>query len=75
MATFPELPDRGELNGMTVNERLFANGLLDQFDDAIRSGDRTLMADILGRVKLSEEAERIVAAIMADPTRYGRLTP
>jgi hypothetical protein len=75
MAPFPELPDRGGLEGMTVNERLFARGLLDQFDGAIRSGDRILMADILSRAGLSDVAEQIISTILAHPTRFGRVIP
>jgi hypothetical protein len=32
--------DRGDFGGMTVNERLFVAGLLQQFDTAINSGSR-----------------------------------
>jgi len=41
MALFPEPPDRDGFAGMTVNERLFAAGILDQFDEAVaRRGSR-----------------------------------
>jgi hypothetical protein len=73
MSLFPEPPDRGSLKAMTVNERLFTLGLLDQFDDAVRAGDRSLMITILEKVELGEPAEKIAEAILADPARYGRV--
>lgn len=38
-----------ELNfvGMTTNERLFASGKMDEFDDAVRRGDRSTLIEIL----------------------------
>jgi hypothetical protein len=63
-----------DLSGMTVNERLFHCGLLDMFDTFVRDGDRASMIQVLKLVKLSaSDAESCVEAILADPTRYGRL--
>jgi hypothetical protein len=62
------------LSGMTVNERLSHCGLLDMFDTFARDGDRARMLQILKLVKLSDnEAESCVEAVLAHPTRYGRL--
>ena len=58
--------------GMTVNERLFEAGLLDQWDEAVRAGDNAAMAAILVRVEIAEEgATQIVATVLANPMRYG----
>ena len=60
--------------GMTVNERLFAAGLLDSYDSAVRSGERSKMIDLLMNVGLEPEAAvRTADAILADLTRFGRL--
>jgi hypothetical protein len=58
---------------MTGNERLFSAGLLDQFDDAVRAGDKAQIMALLGRVGLRDQAEQIAEAALAHPTRYGRL--
>jgi hypothetical protein len=57
--------------GMTTNERLFAAGLLDTFDQAARRRDRGRMVEVLGKVELADQAEKIVDAVFADPNRYG----
>jgi len=57
--------------GMTTNERLFAAGLLDTFDLAARRRDRARMIEVLGKVELADQAERIADGICADPKRYG----
>jgi hypothetical protein len=76
MTLFPEPPSSdGMYSAMTVNERLAAAGLLDEFDAAIRDGNRSGMIELLGRVELSNEALQIVDKIMAHPTRYGRIKP
>jgi hypothetical protein len=59
-------------SGMTVNERLYAGGLLDAFDAAVESGDKAEVVRVLQRVELSlPEAQSIADAIFADPGRYG----
>ncbi|QJB69908.1 hypothetical protein [Parasphingorhabdus halotolerans] len=39
-----------DYGGMTVNERLFASGLLDDFDRALAKGDKAAIEDILEQV-------------------------
>ena len=64
-----ELPP---LSAMTINERLFARGLLAQFDAAARHRDRDTLLLLLREVELSEvDATRCVNAIFADPKRFG----
>jgi hypothetical protein len=41
--------------GMTVNERLFVAGLLNDFDQAVRAGDGAALRRILYEVRLSHE--------------------
>jgi hypothetical protein len=60
-----------EFSGMTVNERLFAAGLLEAWDSAVRAGDRRAAVGVLGRVGLEDQAERIVDTTLADPQKYG----
>ena len=59
-----------DYSGMTLNERLFAAGLLGAFDDAARRRDRDVMIELLRRVEV-ETPEWSVEAILADPGRYG----
>ena len=40
------------LSGMTVNERLFTLGLLDEFDSLVRRGEREGMVALLKRAEL-----------------------
>jgi len=58
--------------GMTVNERLYVAGLVEQFDAAIESRDRRRAVDLLRQVAMSEsEAGATTDAVLADPTGYG----
>jgi len=57
--------------GMTVNERLFSAGLLDQFEAAAWNRDRGRMIALLVAVELTDEAPRIVDAVLANPVKYG----
>jgi hypothetical protein len=56
---------------MTVNERLDEAGIMDAWAAAAISRNRDHMIGLLGQVELSEQAERIVDTILADPKRYG----
>lgn len=63
---------RPDYSGMTVNERLFAAGLLHEWDAAARSRDRATMISILMRVDLLEkDATWSVDAVLENPSRYG----
>lgn len=74
MALFPHPIDVGGYGGMTVNERLFTAGTLEQFDVAIRLGDRATMVILLIAVEIDfAEAEKIADTVLAHPTRYGRI--
>ena len=69
MSTAGEGP---QLDGMTVNERLFELGLTEAFDAAIVNRDRDAALRVLERAGLtSEQALETVTAILADPKRYG----
>lgn len=57
--------------GMTTNERLFAAGLLDTFNQAARRRDRARMIEVLSKVELADQADKIADGILADPKRYG----
>ena len=61
-----------QLDGMTVNERLFELGLTEAFDAAIVNRDRDAAVRVLERARpTSEQALETVSAILADPKRYG----
>lgn len=45
-------------SGMTVNERLYVSGLINQFDKAVRERDVDRIRSILGDVELTEESIR-----------------
>jgi hypothetical protein len=65
MPSFPELPNVGSLDGMTVNERLFSVGTLDRFYSAIDAGNREEAAALLVAVRITpEEAASIVLGAM-----------
>jgi len=57
---------------MTVNERLYHAGLLDQFDKAALKKDRNEMIDLLMTVELvKSQAEETANAILENPAFYG----
>ena len=59
-----------DFSGMTVNERLFAAGLLDDFGTAARRRDRTKMIELLTQVAV-DMPEHIVDTILRNPKMYG----
>lgn len=59
-----------EFAGMTVDERLYAAGLVDEFGAAARARDRDRMIGVLTKVAL-EDASARADAILADPARLG----
>ena len=61
-----------QLRGMTVNERLFACGLLDAWDQAARNRDRSDMIALLLQTAIEcEQAERTTDAVLINPEMYG----
>jgi molecular chaperone GrpE (heat shock protein) len=48
----------GKYKGMTVNERLYVSGLINEFDKAVSRKDAEKVRDILERVELIEESIR-----------------
>ena len=66
-------PHQGaDYSGMTLNERLFAAGILEQFDTAARRRDRARMISLLLTVDVGQsKAECTVEAILANPSFYG----
>jgi hypothetical protein len=65
-------PTQEELRGMTVNERLFACGLLDDYEAAAKGRDRTKMIELLMDAAASrEQAEWSVDTTLSNPSKYG----
>ena len=68
----PTRPSDRELSGMTVNERMFACGLLDRWDAAKRERKRDVMIALLCEVALTkEEATWTTDTVLANPAKYG----
>jgi len=65
------LKDKTDYSGMTVNERLYAAGLLEAWDAAAKSRDRNRMIELLNEIDLSNQAESISDKILANPKFYG----
>jgi hypothetical protein len=59
-----------DYSGMTVNERLFTAGLLEEWDAATSARDRGHLVAILRQVHVSDP-DRSVDAHLARPTKYG----
>mgnify|MGYP003340091387 CR=1 FL=1 len=56
-----------EIRGMTVNERLWALGLLDSFDRAVAEGDVAGLRDMLHRCFVDEPSIDAIVAKMLKP--------
>ena len=56
---------RSDFAGMTVNERLYLAGLLAGFNNAVRTGDRTALIDLLAQVDLADQAPTIADAVLS----------
>jgi hypothetical protein len=64
--------DPSNFDGMTVNERLFVAGLLEEWDAAMNTADRSRAIEILTRADMSEDgAASTVDAVLANPAKYG----
>jgi hypothetical protein len=58
--------------GMTVNERLYAAGLIKAWDAAVTKRDRAKMLEILTATELTAEQAAFTAdTTLADPEKYG----
>jgi hypothetical protein len=69
-------PPKPDDRGMTVNERLFVAGLLNQFDDAVRAGDRDKLVSLHVMVQIEPEGAEITAdKVLSHPNRFGRMNP
>ena len=61
-----------ELKGMTVNERFFALGLIDQFERAAKTKNRQKMIGVLLQCAFSQEqSEQTTDAVLKNPAKYG----
>jgi hypothetical protein len=57
---------------MTLNERLFEAGLIEEFEAAVRARDRERIVAVLVKVKLApDEAARTTDRLLANPKYYG----
>ena len=66
------MPARSKYGAMTVNERLFVAGLIEQFDSAAEARDRERLIEILKLVELTqEEADSMVTGLLGDPGKFG----
>ncbi len=64
--------DDSQIEGMTVNERLFHFGLLDTFDNAVRSRELGHVVAVLLQAKFNESQAKFTAeTILANPGFYG----
>ena len=65
-------PTDQELAGMTVNERLFVCGAIDQWDEAVRKRSRADMIAVLRGVAMTEnEAAQTTDSVLQNPEKYG----
>lgn len=63
---------RGQLDGMTVNERLVAAGLYAEWQKCASEKNRAAMEALLVRVGIpSDQARFSINAVLADPSRFG----
>ena len=56
-------PNYSEYAGMTVNERLYVSGQLDDYEQACKRKDRERMTEILRRVEISEPEATIEGSL------------
>ena len=65
-------PSDRELQGMTVNERLVACGVIESWDDAVRKRNRDEMLAVLRGVAMTEnQAIDTVDSVLKNPRTYG----
>ena len=58
------------LRGMTINERLFHLGLMDQWDKAVRARDRNAMMRLMEQCEV-ETPQWTVDGVLGNPEKYG----
>jgi hypothetical protein len=59
------MSEKTDYRAMTVNERLFAAGLIEQFDRAVKRKDQSLVIEILAKVDVSRtDATAIVERLI-----------
>ena len=63
--------DGGNYAGMTVNERLYEAGVIEEWDKAATSKNRERMIELLGKVGLADQAEQIAEAALFASKRDG----
>ncbi len=67
-----ERPTAAELSEMTVNQRLYALGLLSKWEDAASAHEKPEMIAVLCEAAFTpEQAEWIATTVLADPEKYG----
>ncbi len=65
-------PTEQELGGMTVNERLFALDLFDEWDESVNSRNRNQMIQILSQCAMSQkQCEETADTLLENPQKYG----
>jgi len=61
-----------ELKGMTVNERLFHLGLMEQFETAVKSRSKDGAIKVLKEAQFTlEQATQTVTTLFNNPKKYG----
>jgi hypothetical protein len=60
-----------QYRGMSMKDRLFSAGLLNDFDKEVGSGNRKKMIELLGRVGLASQSVWIADSILSHPTKAG----
>lgn len=62
-----QITEDGRYAGMTVNERLYVSGLMDDFDRAVAERDRPGLRSILEKIELGPESiEAIIRYVLQD---------
>ena len=55
----------GKFDGMTVNERLYQQGLIAQWDAAVVAADEPQLEKMLSKIDLASQAHGIVKAVLS----------
>jgi len=65
------MSDPKKYTGMTVNERLFSAGLMNEFDNACKVRNRADIIGLLNQVELEDQSSDIADSILKSPGFYG----